>query len=92
MVKLDNIGKPTGQDKYWICSASITILLNGIKAYDSVVDGLSLAEDADTTDVDTHTHLGHSSSIIFMQVTWTVILGGDFPPWKTPRDVDLASH
>jgi hypothetical protein len=57
-----------------------------------VVDGLSLAEDADTTDVDTHTHLGHSSSIIFMQVTWTVILGGDFPPWKTPRDVDLASH
>jgi len=45
-VKLDSIGKLTGQDNYQIWSASMNIVLKGIKAYEVVVNGVSRADDA----------------------------------------------
>jgi len=73
-VKLDSIGKLTGQDNYQIWSASMNIVLNGIKAYEIVVDGVSPADDADQTEVDTYEHLKHTASTIFIQVVSQDIL------------------
>ena len=51
-VKLDSISKLTGHDYYRIWSASMNIVLKGIKAYEVVVDGVSPADDADQTEID----------------------------------------
>jgi len=73
-VKLDNIGKLTGQENYWIWSASMTVILKGIKAYKIVVDGVSPAEDADNTEVDVYDHLCHTASTIIIKVVSQDIL------------------
>jgi len=67
-VKLHCMGKLTGQDNYWIWSASMNIVLKGIKAYEVAVDGVSPADDADRTEIDAHEHLKHTASTIFIQV------------------------
>jgi len=66
-VKLDSIGKLTGQDNYQIWSASMKIVLKGIKAYEVVVDGVSPADDADQTEIDAYEHLKHTGSTIIIQ-------------------------
>ena len=73
-VKLDSIGKLTGQENYRIWSASMTIILKGIKAYEVVVDGVVPAEGADATEVDAYDHLCHTASTIFIQVVSQDIL------------------
>ena len=73
-VKLDSIGKLTGQDNYRIWSASKTIVLKGINAYQVVVDGVSPADDADQTEIDAFEHLKHTASTIFIQVVSQDIL------------------
>jgi len=72
--KLDSIGKLTGQHNYRIWSASINIVLNGIKTYEVVVDGVSPADDADQTETDAYEHLKHTVSTIFIQVVSQDIL------------------
>jgi len=67
-VQLDSIGKLTGQDNYRIWSASMTIVLKGIKAYEVVVDGVSPADDAAQTEIDAFEHLKHTASTICIQV------------------------
>jgi len=67
-IKLDCIGKLTGQDNYRIWSASTNIVLKGIQAYEVVVDGVSPADDADQTEIDAFEHLKHTTSTIFIQV------------------------
>ena len=67
-VKLDSIGKLTGQDNYQIWSASMNIVLKGIKAYEVVVDGVSPADDADQTELDAFEHLKHTTFTIFVHV------------------------
>jgi len=54
---LDCIGRLTGQDNYRIWSASMNIILNGILAYEVVVDGVTPADDADQTENDAFEHL-----------------------------------
>jgi len=66
-VKLDNVGKPTGQENYRIWSASMTIILKGIKAYQIVVDGVTPAEDGDASEVDAYDHHCHTASTIFIE-------------------------
>jgi hypothetical protein len=73
-VKLDSIGKLTGQENYRIWSASMTIILKGINAYAVVVDGVVPAEGADATEVDSYNHLCHTTSTIFIQVVSQDIL------------------
>jgi len=73
-VELDSIGKLTGQDNYRIWSASMNIVLKGIKPYKVVVDGVSPADDADQTEVDAYDHLKHTMSTIFIQVVSQDIL------------------
>ena len=73
-VKLNSISKLTGQENFRIWSASMTIILKGIKAYEVVVDGVVPAEGADTTEVDAYDHLCHTASIIFIQVVSEDIL------------------
>lgn len=65
-VKFNNIGELNGQENYQIWSASMTIILIEIMADKIVVDGVSLAEDADATEVDTYNHLCHTKSTIFI--------------------------
>jgi len=67
-VKLDSIGKPTGQENYRISSSSMNIVLKGIKVYEVVVDGVSPADGAKQTEVDANEHLKHTASTIFIQV------------------------
>jgi len=67
-VKFDNIGKLTAQENYWIWSTSMMIILTGIKAYEIVVDGVTPAEDADTSDLDAYDHHRHTTSNIFIQI------------------------
>jgi len=73
-VKLDSIGKLTGQENYQIWSASMNIVLKGIKAYEVVVDGVSPADGAEQTKVDAYEHLKHTASTIFIQVVSEDIL------------------
>jgi len=73
-VKLDSLGKRTGQDNYWIWSASMNIVLKGIKVYEVVVDGVSPADDAHQTEIDAYEHLKHTASTIFIQVVSQDIL------------------
>jgi len=73
-VKLDSIGKLTGQENYRIWSASMNIVLKGIKAYEVVVDGVSPADGAEQTEVDAYEHLKHTASTIFIQVVSQDIL------------------
>jgi len=73
-VKLDSIGKLTGQENYRIWSTSMTIILKGIKAYEVVVNGVVPAEGADATEVDAYDHLCHTVSTIFIQVVSQDIL------------------
>jgi len=73
-VKLDSIGKLTGQDNYRIWSASMNIVLKGIKVYEVVVDGVSPTEDAEQTEIDAYEHLKHTASTIFIQVVSQDIL------------------
>jgi len=73
-VTLDSIGKLTGHDNYQIWSASMTIVLKGIKAYEIVVDGVSPADDADQTEIDAFEHRKHTASTIFIQVVSCDIL------------------
>jgi len=73
-VKLDSIGKLTGQDNYQIWSASMNIVLKDIQAYEVVVDGVSPADDADQTEQDAFEHLKHTASTIFIQVVSQDIL------------------
>ena len=74
IVKLDSIGKLTGQDNYRIWSASMTTIQKGIKAYEVVADGVVSAEGADATEVDAYDHLCHTASTIFIQVVSQDIL------------------
>jgi len=64
-VKLDNVGKLTGQDNYRIWSASMNIVPMGIKAHKVVVDGVSPADDAVETETDAFEQ--HTASTIFLQ-------------------------
>ena len=73
-VKLDSIRILAGQDNYRIWSASVNRVLNGIKAYEVVVDGVSPADDADQTEMDTFAHLDHTASNIFIHVVLQHIL------------------
>jgi hypothetical protein len=73
-VKLDSIRKLTGHENYRIWSASMTIILKGIKAYKVVVDGVVPAEGADVTEVDAYDYLCHIASTIFIQVVSQDIL------------------
>ena len=50
------------------------IILKGIEAYKEVVNGLSPAIDADSTEVDAYHHLCHTASTIFIQVVLPDIL------------------
>ena len=72
--KLDSISKPTGQDNYRIWSALMNIVLNGIKAYEVVVDGVSPADDAEQTEIDAFEHLKHTVSTLFIQVVSKYIM------------------
>ena len=56
-VTLDRIERLTSQDHYRIWSASMNVVLKGIKAYEVVVDGVSAADDGDQTDMDVFEHL-----------------------------------
>jgi len=73
-VKLDSIGKLTGQENYRIWSASMNIVLKGIKAHEVVVDGVSPADGAEQTEIDAYEHLKHTASTIFIQVVSQDIL------------------
>ena len=73
-VKVDSIGKLTGQHDYQIWSASMNIVLKRIKPYEVVVDGVSPADDADQTENDAFEDLKHSASTIFIQVVTQDIL------------------
>jgi len=73
-VKLDSIGKLTGQDNYLIWSAWMNIVLMGIKASKVVVDGVSPADDADQTEINLYEHRIHTASTIFIQVVSQDIL------------------
>jgi len=73
-VKLDSIGKLTGEENYRIWSASMTIILKGIKAYEVVMDGVVPAEGADATEVNAYDHLCHTASTILIQVVSQDIL------------------
>jgi len=73
-VKLDSIGKLTGQENYRIWSPSMNIVLKGIKAYEVVVDGVSPADGAEQTEIDAYEHLKHTESTIFIQVVSQDIL------------------
>jgi len=73
-VKLNSIGKLTGQENYRIWSASMTIIPKGIKAYEVVVDGIVPAEGANATEVNAYDHLCHTASTIFIQVVSQDIL------------------
>jgi len=73
-VKLDSIGKLTGQENYRIWSASMTIILKGIKAYEVVVDGIVPTEGAGATEVDAYDHLCHTASTKCIQVVSQDIL------------------
>ena len=67
-VNLDSIRKLTGQHNYRIWSALMNTVLQGIKAYEVVVDGVSPADDADQTEKDAIEHLKHTASTIFIKV------------------------
>jgi hypothetical protein len=67
-VKLNNIGKLTGQQNNRIWSSSMTIIPKEIKAYEIVVDSVSPAEDADATEIETYDHRYHTMSTIIIQV------------------------
>jgi len=73
-VKLDSLGKLMGQENYRIWSASMTIILRGIKAYEVVVEGIVPADGADATEVVAYDHLCHTASTIFLQVVSQDIL------------------
>jgi len=73
-LKLDSIGKLTGQDNYRIWSASMNLVLKGFEAYEVVVDGVSPADDAVQTEIDAYEHLKHTSSTIFILVVSEDIL------------------
>jgi len=73
-VKLDSNGKLTGQEHHRIWSASMNIVLKGIKAYKVVVDGVSPADGAEQTEVDAYEHLKHTASTIFIEVVSQDIL------------------
>ena len=73
-VKFDSIGKLTGQNNYQIWSASMNIVLKGIKAYEVVVDSVSPADDADQTEMDAFEHIKHTASTIFIEVVSQGIL------------------
>jgi len=73
-VKLYSIGKLTGLENYRIWSALMTIILNGIQAYEGVIDGVVPTEGADATEVDAYNHLCHTASTIFIQVVSQDIL------------------
>jgi len=73
-VKLDSIAKHTGHDNNRIWSASMNIVLKGIKAYEVVVDGVSPADDTEQTETDAFEHLQHTTSTISMQVVSEHIL------------------
>jgi len=73
-VKLDSIGKFTGQDNYPIWRASMNIIPKGIKAYEVVLDGVSAADDADQTEKDAFEYLKHTATTIFIQVVSQDIL------------------
>ena len=73
-VTLESIGKLTVQENYRIWSASMTIIMKGIKPYEVVVDGVVPAEGADATEVDAYHHLCHTASTIFIQVVSQDIL------------------
>jgi len=73
-VKLDSIRKLTGQNNFRIWSASMNIVLKGIKAYEVVVDGVSPADDAEQTELDAYKHLKHTASTIFIEVVSEDIL------------------
>jgi len=66
-IKLDSIGKVTGQDNCRIWSALMTIILNGIKASEVVVQGVSPADDANQTENDAYDHHCHTVLTIFIQ-------------------------
>jgi hypothetical protein len=65
-VELDSIGKLTGEENYKIWSPSMTIILQGTKASEVVVDGVVPAEGADATEVDAYDHLCYTASTIFI--------------------------
>jgi len=65
-VKLHSIAKLTGQENYRIWSASMNIVLRGIKAHDIVVDGVTPAEDADSTETDAFEYHEHTASTVFI--------------------------
>jgi hypothetical protein len=73
-VKVDSIGKLMGQENCRIRSASMTIILKGIKAYEVVVDGVVPAERADAIEVNAYDHVCHTASTIFIQVVSQDIL------------------
>jgi len=73
-VKLDSIGKLSGQDNYPFWSALMTIILKGIKAYQVMVHGVTPDEGADVTEIDAFEHLKHTALTIFIQVVSQEIL------------------
>jgi len=52
----------------------MTLILEGIKAYEVVVDGVVSAEGVDATEVNAYDHLCHTASSIFIQVVSQDIL------------------
>jgi len=74
IVTLNSNRKRTGPENYRIWSASMNIVLKGIKAYEVVVDGVSPAKDADQTERDAFEHHKHTASTIFIQVVLQDIL------------------
>jgi len=73
-VQLDTIGKLTVLENCRGWSASMTLILQGIKAYEVVVDGVVPAEEADATEVRAYDQLCHTASTIFIQVVTQVIM------------------
>jgi hypothetical protein len=52
-----------GQENHRIWSASMTIILKGIMAYEEVVDGDVPAQGAEAAAIDGYNHLCHTASM-----------------------------
>ena len=64
---LDSISKLTGLENYTIWSASMTIILKGIKKQNLGVDGVFPVVGADIEKVVAYKHLCHTMSTTFIQ-------------------------
>jgi hypothetical protein len=70
----------------------MTIILKGIKAYEIVVDGVSPAEDAHTSEIDDYNHVYRTASGISIQAALHDIFKKIVELKTPPPDVEQAAH